>query len=90
MIQHVTVKDVLNIILSIDFQRPATWSNDYAKRFVNINNDVTKTIMYSRKFLLWSGTDVWIKKDGDKDSDVTMGSFDEAEICELVGLYILH
>ena len=27
---------------------------------------------------------------GDKDFDVTMGSFDEAEICEVVGLYILH
>ena len=30
------------------------------------------------------------KKDGDKDFDVTMGSFDGAEICKVVGLYILH
>ena len=49
-----------------------------------------KAIMHSRKFLLFSGTDVWIKKDGDKDFDVTMGSYDGAEICEIVGLYILH
>ena len=34
----------------------------YRKRFVNINNDETKTIMLSRKSLLFSGTDVWIKK----------------------------
>ena len=30
------------------------------------------------------------KKEGNKDSDVTMGSFDSAEVCKLVGLYILH
>ena len=37
-----------------------------------------------------STTDIWIKKNGDPDFDVTMGSFDGAELCELVGLYILH
>ena len=30
------------------------------------------------------------KKEGNKDCDVTMGSFDGAEICELVGLYVLY
>ena len=30
------------------------------------------------------------KKNGDPDFDVTMGSFGGAELCELVGLYILH
>ena len=46
--------------------------------------------MHSRKSLLSSGTDVWTKKDGDKNFDVTMSSYDGAEICKLVGLYILH
>ena len=63
---------------------------DYTKRFVNINDDETKTIMHSRKYLIFSGTDVWIKKDGDKDLHVTMDSFDVAKICEVVGLFILH
>ena len=45
--------------------------------------------MHSRKSLLFSGTDVWIKKDGDQDFDVTMGSFG-AEIGEVFSLYILH
>ena len=40
--------------------------------------------------LLFNNTDIWIKKEGNKDFDVTMGSFDGAEVCELVGLYILH
>ena len=30
------------------------------------------------------------KKEGSKDFDVTMGSLDVAEICELIGLYILY
>ena len=46
--------------------------------------------MHSRKSLLFNNTDIWIKKYGDLDFDVTMGSFDGAELCELVGLYILH
>ena len=29
------------------------------------------------------------KNNGDPDFDVTMASFDDAELCELVGLYIL-
>ena len=46
--------------------------------------------MYSRKFLLFNNTDTWIKKNGDPDFPLTMGSFDGAELCELVGSYILH
>lgn len=30
------------------------------------------------------------KKDSNEGSHVTMGSFDVAEICELIGLYLLH
>ena len=46
--------------------------------------------MHSRKSLRFNRTDIWIKKNGDPDFDVRMGSFDGAESCELVGLYILH
>ena len=31
----------------------------------------------------------WVKKGNDTLFDVTMGSFDGLEICELVGLYLL-
>ena len=30
------------------------------------------------------------KKNGVKDFDVTMGTLDGSEICEVLGLYILH
>ena len=31
----------------------------------------------------------WVKKEGNPLFDVTMGSYDEAEVCELVGIYLL-
>ena len=31
----------------------------------------------------------WIKKEGNPLFDVTMGSYNGAEVCELVGLYLL-
>ena len=32
----------------------------------------------------------WINKDSNGDFDVTMGSYDGAEVCELVGLFMLN
>ena len=60
------------------------------KTLVNISDREINTIMHSRKSLLFNNTDIWIKKNRVPDFDVTMGSFDGAELCELVGLYILH
>ena len=62
----------------------------YAKTLVNFSDEEINTIMHSRKSLLFNNTDIWIKKNVDPDFDVTMGSFDGVELCELVGLYILH
>ena len=41
--------------------------------------------MHERKSLLFSKDDVWVKKDN-PSFDVTMGSQDRAEVCELVRL----
>ena len=46
--------------------------------------------MHCQKSLLFNNTGVWIKKEGNKDFDVTVGSFDGAQVCQLVGLHILH
>ena len=62
----------------------------YAKTLVNISDEEINTITHSRKSLLFNNADIWIKKIEDQDFDVVMGSFDGAELCELVGLYILH
>ena len=44
--------------------------------------------MHCRKSLLFSDGSIWIKNNG-TTFDVTMGSFDGAEVCELVRLYPL-
>ena len=45
--------------------------------------------MHARKSLLFDKDTPWKKKDSNELFDVTMGSYDGAEICELVGLYTL-
>ena len=45
--------------------------------------------MHARKSLLFKGNTAWVKKGNENMFDATMGSHDGAEICELVGLYIL-
>ena len=63
--------------------------NNYAKGFIPISQDDSKIIMHARKSLLFDKGTAWSKKDSDNTFDVAMGSFDEDEVCELVGLYIL-
>ena len=48
------------------------------------------TIMSSRKAFLFYDSDLWVKKDTLQHFDVTEGSFDGAEVCELVGLFLLN
>ena len=45
--------------------------------------------MQSRKTLLFNEKNPWVKRCGDEDFDVPMGCYDGAEICELVGSYLL-
>ena len=45
-------------------------------------------ILTSRKSCLFDGQSLWVKK-SNPDHDVTMGSWDGAEVAELIGLYIL-
>ena len=60
----------------------------YAKGLINTSKDQEAIIWHSRKSLLFNDNSTWVKKQSG-DFDVTMGSFDGAEVCELVGLYLL-
>ena len=62
---------------------------DFAKSIVEIEQSTVDTIMHARKSLLFANGKTWVKQTGDL-FDVTMGSYDGAEICELVGLYMLN
>ena len=61
----------------------------WASSLANISKDIS-IIKHARKSLLFNNEKPWIKKDSNSLFDVTMGSFDGAEVCELVGLFILN
>ena len=60
----------------------------HAKKYVEFSEHDIEVIFQARKSVLIHEDTAWIKKEGDL-FDVTMGSYDGAEVCELVGLYIL-
>ena len=61
----------------------------FAKTYIQINDKEEKIIFHSRKSLLYHNKETWMKKGGEL-FDVTMGAYDGAEICELVGLFLLN
>merc|ERR1712240_602572 len=63
---------------------------DYAKTIVKISAEEENIIMKSKLTLLYSEGKAWCKKGTRAFFDITMGSFDGAESCELVGQLILH
>ena len=63
---------------------------EWAKGFTHIQPVEYETIMHSRRTILYDNNKKpWIKKDTQKEFDVSMGAYDGAEVCELVGLYML-
>ena len=80
--------DIVDIYPSIT-EELLTKSINYAKLSTHISEDDKEIIMHARKSLLLDKDSPWSKKDSASTFDVAMGSFDGAEVCELVGLYIL-
>ena len=58
----------------------------FASQFSNISVEDIRIIKHTKKTTLFKDSTPWAKKSS--DFDVTMGSFDGAEVCELVGLYL--
>ena len=61
---------------------------DFAADHTKISKEDIRLIYHYRKSLLFFNDEAWKKKDTDSSFDVTMGSFDGAELCELIGIYI--
>ena len=61
---------------------------NFAKIHVKIPKKDIATRFHARKSLLYDKNNVWIKKVGGL-FDVTMGAYDGAEVCELVGTFML-
>ena len=62
---------------------------NFAEQLININNEDLKIMFHSRKSLLFNNEQAWMKK-GNELFDVTMGAYDGVEVCELVGIFMLH
>lgn len=63
---------------------------EFASKHINFDNETNKLIKHCRKSILFFDGKIWKKKNNNSLFDVTMGSFDGAEICEFVGIYIIH
>ena len=62
---------------------------DFANSYRPISARERDIIIHAKRSLLFSENAPWEKKTSNDRFDVTMGSFDGAETCELVGCYIL-
>ena len=61
----------------------------FAKQHTEIAEKDLRIIKHCRKSLLYNEDEAWKKKESESCFDVTMGSNDGAESCELTGIYIL-
>ena len=62
----------------------------FAKNYTTINDKNIDIIMQCRKSLLFDNETAWTKKNHSSMFNVTMGSFNGAEVCGLIGLFLLN
>ena len=80
--------DVIDFYPSIT-QELLTKAIDFAMTYDNISNNERDIIMHTKQSLLYHDGTPWCKKNNANHFDVGMGSYDGAECCELVGVYLL-
>ena len=79
--------DVVNYYPSITLElllEALNWANN----FVEITNEEKEIIVETKKSLLYFNGEAWTKK-GEENFDVAQGGFDSAEVCDIVGLFLL-
>ena len=87
--QHAFITfDVCDFYPSISEQLPVK-ALDYASQFTTITQQDRHIIIHAKKSLLYHQNSPWAKKHPDNMFDVTMGSYDGAETCELIATYML-
>ena len=60
---------------------------DYASRFTQVTQEDREVILHTKRSLLYNNNIPWVKQGS--EFDIAMGSFDGAEVTDLVGLYLL-
>ena len=63
---------------------------EFASKHVTICDDERHIILQAKTSLLYNCGEPWSKRTSSNLFDVTMGSFDCAESCQLVSTYLLH
>ena len=61
----------------------------WCRKYVDMSDNEIEVIMAARKAILYMDGEPWAKKGGDI-FDVCMVFFDGAEICEIIGLFLLE
>ena len=61
----------------------------FAAKHTDISPEDREIILHAKQSLLFDEEAAWIKRQSKNCFDITMGSFDGAETCELVGSYLL-
>ena len=61
---------------------------DFASKYINLSADDRQVITDAKHSLLFNNGQPWEKRTSTSLFDVTMGSYDGAETCELVGCYL--
>ncbi|KAJ8049838.1 hypothetical protein HOLleu_02755 [Holothuria leucospilota] len=83
------VFDIVDFYPSISEQLLSK-SLEWGKSYTRISNTERDTILHARRPLLYDDKGApWVKRNVSNQFDVTMGAFDGAEVCELVGLFLL-
>ena len=67
-----------------------TKSINFARSICDLCDEEFNIIMHCRKTFLFNNGEPWVKKGYKENFDVPMGSYEGAEVCELVRLYLLH
>ena len=62
---------------------------DFSMQHFPLTESEIEIIRQARKSLLFSKGEPWLKRNGSPEFDVPMGCYDGAEVCEMVGTYIL-
>ena len=58
------------------------------ERYISIASKDIDTIFHVRKTLLYYNSEPWVKK-GESNFDVKIGVYNGAEVCELIGIFML-
>ena len=61
----------------------------FAEIVFNLHDHDKNIIYHSRKSLFFNEGQTWMKKRSDM-FDASMGSYDGAEVCELIGIFLLN